>query len=166
MASEKIKQSFEVLYDPENDYFRKGFLLEPDDSLTFDNVLDISSFYGVLMFKDAKQDADKLIKTAEAVENRLTNLGPAGGTIRYENDRYLMDCSLWLAQYYVLIKELDQARALLDWAQSLAYPSGVFSEQIKPVSGQPAGVAPLVWSHAEFINTALDIADETSPETL
>ena len=39
-----------------------------------------------------------------------------------------------------------------------ALSSGVFSEQLNPNDGKPVSVAPLVWSHAEFINTVLDLS--------
>jgi GH15 family glucan-1,4-alpha-glucosidase len=39
-----------------------------------------------------------------------------------------------------------------------ALPSGVLSEQINPSTGAPLSVTPLVWSHAELINTLLDLS--------
>jgi GH15 family glucan-1,4-alpha-glucosidase len=36
----------------------------------------------------------------------------------------------------------------------------VLSEQINPANGTPVGVTPLVWSHAELINTLLDLEHE------
>jgi GH15 family glucan-1,4-alpha-glucosidase len=35
--------------------------------------------------------------------------------------------------------------------------SGVLAEQFDPENGQPLIVVPLVWSHAELINTLLDL---------
>jgi GH15 family glucan-1,4-alpha-glucosidase len=35
------------------------------------------------------------------------------------------------------------------------------SEQINPTTGEPASVMPLIWSHAEFINTVLDITNSS-----
>jgi len=32
------------------------------------------------------------------------------------------------------------------------------SEQFDPETGAPLGVTPLVWSHAELVNTLLDLA--------
>jgi GH15 family glucan-1,4-alpha-glucosidase len=44
------------------------------------------------------------------------------------------------------------------WALDRTLASGVMSEQIHPADSSPLSVTPLVWSHAEFINTALDLA--------
>ena len=67
----------------------------------------------------------------------------------------------WQVEYgqanHIVVGEEEEARAILNWAQERTQPSGVLSEQFDPETGTPLGVAPLVWSHAEFINTALDI---------
>jgi GH15 family glucan-1,4-alpha-glucosidase len=171
-TAENIEQSSEILFEPDDQYYRKGYHLQSDGSLELDNTLDVSSMYGVLMFKNADKEAYKLGKTVDAIERKLTNLGINKAVIRYENDWYMRSskdespnpwiiCTLWLAQYYIQIKQPDKAEAALDWVKLLAYPSGALSEQVNPKSGQPVGVAPLVWSHAEFINTALDLADES-----
>jgi len=170
-TAQKISKASEILYEPDGKYYRKGFHLQPDGSLQFDNTVDASSMYGVFMFKIQDVGSDKLINTVKTVEERLLNQGKYNGLTRYENDCYMMSdsdklanpwfvCTLWLAQYYIQLKQLDKARVKLDWTMNLSYPSGILSEQINPDDGSPVGVAPLVWSHAEFINTALDIANE------
>ncbi len=35
-----------------------------------------------------------------------------------------------------------------------------FERTVRPETGQPFGVTPLVWSHAEMINTLLDLAEK------
>jgi GH15 family glucan-1,4-alpha-glucosidase len=40
-----------------------------------------------------------------------------------------------------------------------ALQSGSMSEQFDPDNGFGVSVTPLVWSHAEFVNTVLDLAD-------
>jgi GH15 family glucan-1,4-alpha-glucosidase len=67
--------------------------------------------------------------------------------------------SFWLAQYYHEQGESDRAHEIMAWATEKATASGIFSEQIDPASGAPVSVAPLVWSHAEYINTVLDLAN-------
>ena len=66
-------------------------------------------------------------------------------------------CTLWLAQYFVQTQQVEKARSLVDWSLSHALESGILSEQVNPQTGYAIGVAPLVWSHAELINTILDI---------
>jgi GH15 family glucan-1,4-alpha-glucosidase len=170
-AAARINDATKLLFDPDRQLYRKGLYLQPDGSLLFDNTLDISSLYGVLMFADIKLDAASLTQTAAGVEALLQNPQQASGVFRYEQDWYMRKsadsppnpwfvCTLWLAQYYVQTKQLGKARALVDWTQHLTLPSGVLSEQINPYNGSPVGVAPLVWSHAEYINTVLDIAGQ------
>ena len=64
----------------------------------------------------------------------------------------------WMAQYYVRTKQTDKAHHYLQWTMDHALPSGALSEQVNPSNGEIVSVTPLVWSHAEFINTALDLA--------
>jgi glucoamylase len=52
--------------------------------------------------------------------------------------------------------ERDKASALIEWSLSRQLPSGVLSEQFDPETGSSLGVTPLVWSHAELVNTLLD----------
>jgi glucoamylase len=46
----------------------------------------------------------------------------------------------------------------LQWALDRQLPSGVLSEQFDPENAGPLGVTPLVWSHAEMVNTLLDMS--------
>jgi GH15 family glucan-1,4-alpha-glucosidase len=170
-TSRQINKAFSLLYNDDQRAFRKGFHIQPDRSLQFDNTLDASSLYGTFIFGDNQQLSDKILATVKAVEERLTNPQPAGGLIRHEQDWYMSNnsnqqsnpwyvCTLWLAQYYIQVKELDKARQILDWSMWHSLPSGVLSEQIDPSTGYAIGVAPLVWSHAEFINTVLDLTNK------
>ena len=57
----------------------------------------------------------------------------------------------------IVMRRIDEeARRLIDWAMDRQTPSGILSEQFDPESGEPLSVSPLVWSHAELINTLLD----------
>lgn len=171
-AADSIKNSAGLLFDQERQAFRKGFLLQTDGSLQFDNTVDISSLYASIMFRGAISDPSVIAQTATTVEKVLHNPEQVGGIVRYEDDWYMRKgadrfpnpwfvCTLWLAQYYVQTKRPDDARALVEWSMSHTLPSGVMSEQIEPANGSPVGVAPLVWSHAEFINTVLDLAGQS-----
>lgn len=165
-----------AFYYPDRGYYRKGCIIEPGDkqSLQFDNILDVSSMYGVMIF-NYYEDKTLLDNTVTAIEKYLLDKSPSGGLPRYEHDQYFV-CeppymgnpwfvtTLWLAQYYIRDKQTDRAKNLVDWSINHALPSGVFSEQVHPQDGTYLSVAPLVWSHAEFVNTILDIsrADNTN----
>jgi GH15 family glucan-1,4-alpha-glucosidase len=166
-AADGIKSNLDMLYHPDG-WFRKGLLLQENGDIQYDDTLDISSLYGPFMYADLPLQDERLKSTAKAVEERLLNSSPSGGVLRYEYDNYFLTkrdfkgnpwivSTLWLAQYHATAGEIDKARTLLDWALQHELPSGVLSEQFDPEDGTPLGVTPLVWSHAEMVNTILDL---------
>lgn len=167
-SADSIRQNLNKLYHADG-YFVKGFLLQENGELNYDNTLDISSLYGPYMYANLPLDDERLTSTARHIEERITNVTPSGGVLRYENDNYFLTkrefignpwvvSTLWLAQYYSSIGATNKARELLDWALKRELPSGVLSEQFDPESGAPLGVTPLVWSHSEMVNTLLDLS--------
>ncbi len=169
-AAAKMGKGLDLLYHPDG-YFRKGLYVHPDGSgeIDYDNTLDISSLYGLYMFAKLPLDDERLKSTVMQVEKRLLNTSPIGGVIRYENDDYFLGKTkykgnpwivgtLWLAQYYNSTNQLERAQELVKWVLDRALPSGAMSEQFDPETGIALGVTPLVWSHAELINTMLDLA--------
>lgn len=167
-VADELLKGADVFVDPERQAYRKGYLLKEDGSLEFDNTLDISSLYGVIMFGLHSTDTKPIRDTVKLIEDVLLDKSPSGGSPRYEHDRYFevnqdylgnpwFVTTLWMAQYYSKIGQLDKTRHYLDWAMKLALPSGVLSEQVDPVSGAPLSVTPLVWSHAELVNTVIDL---------
>jgi len=167
-AATEIVTNANLLFDTERKAFRKGFLLQPDNSLQHDNTLDVSSLYGVLMYALHDFGLDETKSTLTAIENDLLDKSPSLGCPRYEHDSYFASdpphlgnpwfvTTLWLAQYYIRLNNTTRAQELIDWTVSHALPSGVLSEQVNPNDGSPLSVTPLVWSHAELINTLLDL---------
>lgn len=161
-----ILHNASVFFNPSRQAFRKSFLLQADGSLKFDDTLDVSSLYGVMMFGMYESPA-QLGQTMQVIETQLLNASPSDGVPRFENDIYF-GCeppylgnpwcitTLWVAQYYLRTGKRDRALHYLQWAIDRALPSGVLSEQVNPTTSAPVSVAPLVWSHAELINTMLD----------
>ncbi len=167
-AAEDIASSCTLFYDTERQLLRKGFLLKDDGSLQFDNTLDVSNGYGAMMFATKIMGAQEIRSTFDAVERILLSSAPAGGSPRYEHDSYFVTepphmgnpwfvTTLWIAQYYLQVHRESEAERLVEWTLSHATPSGALSEQINPSDGSPLSVLPLVWSHAELINTLLDL---------
>lgn len=163
-----LREKLDTFYHPDG-YFRKGFLLQADGSLKYDDTLDISNLFGPFMFAQLNSDDPRLLATLEKIEKRLLNTSPIGGVIRYPGDGYFLAkqqypgnpwivCSVWLAQYYRTIGRTKEATTLLKWSADRAYTSGALSEQFDPDTGVAVSVTPLVWSHAEFVNTALDLS--------
>ncbi len=164
----EILDNSRVFFDDKRQAFRKGFLLQQDNSLVFDNTLDVSSLYGSMMFWPQAIGADYIKQSLHTMQQVLLDQTPSGGSVRYEHDNYFaVDhaylgnpwhiTTLWFAQYYVRTKELDRARHYVDWTISHALPSGMLSEQVDPNTGFVVSVTPLVWSHAELLNTILDM---------
>jgi GH15 family glucan-1,4-alpha-glucosidase len=167
-AADGIRSNLNKLYH-EDGYFVKGFLLKEDGSLEYDNTLDISSLYGPYMYAGLALDDERLLSTVKHVEKRILNTSPSGGVLRYEHDNYFLTkrdyignpwivSTLWLAQYYATAGRSEDAKTLLDWSLARELSSGVLSEQFDPETGSPLGVTPLVWSHAELVNTLLDLS--------
>jgi GH15 family glucan-1,4-alpha-glucosidase len=167
-AADVLLENQDVFYDSDRNAWRKGFLLNEGGDLTFDNTLDVSSWYGAFMF-DYYKDKKRIIEGAKTLETELLNSAPTGGVPRYEYDGYFKASpqykgnpwfvtTLWLAQYYIRIGRTEEASELIMWCLKHAGSSGALSEQVHPESGMHTGVSPLVWSHAELINTILDIS--------
>lgn len=110
-------------------------------------------------------------KSAETVEAKLTC--PKGGIARYEGDKYMRGSpihsgnpwvvtTMWLAQYFIIRNSGNDRRKAMDlisWVVRRALPSGVLAEQFDPETNAPISVAPLTWSHAEFLRTIQLIAE-------
>lgn len=167
-AAEKIASNLEVFTDPERNILRKGFLLQDDGSLSYDNTLDVSSVYGAMMYSGRAFGPQVIRSSYEAIEKIFLPNTKSGGAARYENDYYFrvsedyygnpwFVTTLWVAQYYLQTNNVAKAEELVKWTISHALPSGILSEQIHPDTGEPISVTPLVWSHAELINILLDL---------
>lgn len=167
-AAKTILSSVTVFFDGERQGLRKGYLLQDNGSLQFDNTLDVSSLYGAWKFGLFKQHDEFITESLARIEDILLDISPTGGSPRYEHDTYFESkpayqgnpwyvTTLWLAQYYAATNRQKDAERLLDWALRFQLPSGVLSEQVEPSTGVPISVTPLVWSHAELINTILDL---------
>ncbi len=169
-AALTIAGGFSAFFDPQRQLYRKGYLLQEDSSLSYDNTLDVSSLYGVVMYGVKPHNDPEVLSTVRAIETILLDKSPSGGSPRYEYDKYFevnqeykgnpwFVTSFWMAQYYVKAGNIQAAKGIMKWALDRVLPSGILSEQINPVDNTPLSVTPLVWSHAEFINTALDISN-------
>ena len=168
-AASRIANNIDKLYDEKLGYFVKGFYLNENSSLDMDKVLDVSSFYGGMMFGQNIIPPEKIHKTLESINTKLIKKTPIGGAVRYENDHYFESkppilgnpwhvTTLWIAQYYIGMGSVDKGVDLIDLSLKYSLLSGVLSEQFNPNDGKPISVAPLVWSHAELINTILDLS--------
>lgn len=169
-AAESIVENLDKLIHKDG-YFIKGFLLQPDGTLLYDNKIDISNLYGPVAYSGLDIQDYRIQNTIKEVEKRILNRSPSGGVIRYEYDGYYQSknqypgnpwivTTLWLAQVYIANNQLDKAKELLNWSLQRELSTGILSEQFDPETKTPLGVTPLVWSHAELINTILDLENK------
>lgn len=167
-VTDSIKKNIGKLFSEERQWFVRG--LKPVDAKSEQLLmLDIASLYGLSRFGPSKFDDTAVYATQVAIEaNNVIN----GGVVRYRGDDYMRPsdtsesnpwyvATLWLGQHYLRCGDTDGAIRALDWTLSHATKSGMLSEQLDPQTGEVRGVAPLIWSHAEFLSLLLALSEPT-----
>ncbi len=104
----------------------------------------------------------RFVSTLKAVESELRD----GHTVyRYRHDDGLpgteggfLICASWLIEAYVLIGQLDDARALFDRYLDLCGPTGLLPEQYDPTTERLLGNHPQAYSHLGLINAAIALS--------
>ena len=168
-AADLLKEHAVTFYNTDKNSFNKG-IIEIDGTVRVDDTLDVSSFYGAFMF-DYYADIEHVTNTLELIEHELLDISPSGGTARYEYDNYFKSepaykgnpwfvTTLWMAQYYAKNGQIEKAKHYVLWSIKNSLGDGLLSEQINPENSKILSVTPLIWSHAELINTILDISIE------
>ena len=168
VAEDMKEQSVARLYNADRQCFNRGYLHHPDGSeTTVDTTVDVSSVFGAFMFGLQPIDSPEIINSFETI--RQTFDQPHNiGLPRYENDAYGRShdtapssywhvTTLWYAQYCIEAGNIEMAERIVEWVEEHSYESGVLAEQIDPESGYSRSVAPLAWSHAEYVATVLDL---------
>jgi GH15 family glucan-1,4-alpha-glucosidase len=72
-------------------------------------------------------------------------------------------CTFWLADSYVLLGRLDEARQLFERLLSTRNELGLLAEQYDPVRQRLVGNFPQALSHVALINTARNLSPKTGP---
>ena len=172
--AEDVKQAvIKHLYSEKDKYFYKDVLVE-NGAVKANMIFDSSSFFGIFRFGLLLPSDPILINSYSTIKEALLNNAGTGGIIRYKGDQYFQGhdekenpwfiTSLWLIQYDIARaeseKELMDANKELSWVVERALTSGVLSEQINPRTGEQLSVAPLTWSHAEFVATVMDYMEK------
>ncbi len=161
-AAAKMKENMLTkLYDPKAKRFKKAIYADNSNDLTVDSSLSFAFTQGAF-----EADSEEVRNSMNMIIDKLWIKSDIGGLARYENDNYhrisqetpgnpWFICTLWLARWYIAIsssvEELNKGLMLLKWTAKHALPSGELAEQISPFTGEAISVAPLVWSHAEFV---------------
>jgi GH15 family glucan-1,4-alpha-glucosidase len=172
-AADTMQQAFLFhLYDEKEQCFLKKLDLYQSEIMNRDAIPDMS-ISAVWMFGILPANDPRVVSTMQRLAALLAVRTPVGGFARYKNDVYqltekLSDAipgnpwiitTLWYAQwqiaYATTLKELEAPLAWLQWVKSHASSSNILPEQLHPISGAAVSVAPLTWSHAEYVRTYL-----------
>jgi GH15 family glucan-1,4-alpha-glucosidase len=171
-ADDIFEAAHKYLYNEERRTFYKGLIVK-NGEIQYNTTIDTSSFFGSFMFGLFPVGSPELLAAVETLEATFL---PQKGLPRYENDYYYrvsdtipgnswMITTLWLAQYYLETNQTKKANELLSWVRAHAGETGILPEQINPFDQSFVSVAPLTWSHAEYVATLLDtIANEGGHE--
>jgi GH15 family glucan-1,4-alpha-glucosidase len=165
LAAEDMYQAAHArLYSAEKGHLRKG-LRPTDDGYENDDTIDMSALFGAFMFGLYDINDPVITSSMQAAAQRF-NQERAVGLPRYEEDMYRREegqdsnfwhvTTLWYAQYLLETNDVEAAARSIEWSLTHSYASGIMAEQILPESGYSTSVAPLAWSHAEFMATLLD----------
>lgn len=178
VADEMRAVAATMLYNPDKQFFYKGYVHKSADAKTdimYDDTIDVSSFYGAFMFGLFDLNSNEVLSSFRTIQQTF---GRGEQDVlplpRYEHDNYnrmepdslgnpWFICTLWQAQYFIETNRAAEARKILEWVRARMLKSGVLSEQVHPYTHAFISVAPLAWSQAEFINTALDLLGEPLP---
>lgn len=161
------------LFNHERNAFYKGVLIKEGEIIERNATIDSSSLFGAFMFGLFPVDGEEIAAAAGTMKSTFGFSYETPGMPRYENDYYYRSspdvlgnwwpiASLWVAQYELEAGNVETAHRILDWVREHMLPSGVLPEQINPITEEMISVAPLTWSHAEYLATLLDTITESN----
>jgi len=159
------------LYNDERKVFYKG-LLVTKGTINKYPVIDTSAVFGAYMFGLFDAEGEEVTSSMKTMLETFGVYNTNIGLPRYENDAYhRVDNSvtgnwwyittLWLTQYELASGNKQNAHKRLEWMQSTASSTGMFSEQIDPRNSKQVAPSPLTWSHSEYLSTLLDLLSES-----
>ncbi len=146
--------------DVSKEYDSKGY---PIYRQVRDDVIDICLLGLTVPFNMIDPNDPKMKQTAATID-RLCRSKIIGGIERFPGDIYISGdpwiiATLWLAIYYIRINKQLEAKKLFNWVVDHATDLDLLAEQIDKITGRPAWVLPLTWSHAMFILTVLEMKE-------
>jgi GH15 family glucan-1,4-alpha-glucosidase len=160
-----IENNFSKLFSADKQYFVRGLRAVGSTHTVLDQI-DSSSLFGLVAYSGIPVDSTVVYATATAAKEHLENKHSLGGFIRYPGDGYMLEshdepgnpwhvCTLWYARYLLATGKKDEALTYIDWTTHHT-TNHLLAEQIDPINGHPRGVAPLAWSHAEYLSTLIE----------
>ncbi len=118
-------------------------------------------------------DDPRVISTLEQIDRRLTINGfvyrfdphetpKMNGAPLGQYEGAFLPCTFWLATGFANAGRFDKARAILENAERVAGPLGIFAEGVDARSRTFLGNTPLVFSHTEYLRAVLELAGPQS----
>lgn len=170
VADDIFTAAHKHLYNEERKAFYKGIIVH-GGQIEKDATLDSSSLFGVFMFGLFPVDSPEFKAAIDTYRRELMGDSTIG-VPRFENDDYRETqgastgnwwfiTTLWMAQYYIEINDMDKATEILNWVGKHSPKTDMLAEQINPLDGKPISPSPLTWSQAEYVATLLDTISET-----
>jgi len=170
-AAEDMSRAIaECFYDELKGYFIRSLWIENGEFIK-DTTLDASAAYGVFRFGVIASDDERLQSAFLRAKEQLgRDMKDGEGIARYEGDRFYrmvaegpgnpwFVTTLWHAEYQIAMakseEDLAVAKQTLEWVAKHARHAGILPEQIRPDTGEGLSVAPLVWSHVQYILTII-----------
>lgn len=170
VADDIFTAAHKHLFNHERQAFYKGIIVR-NGQIHHDATFDTSSVFGAFMFGLFPIGSEEMVAAVETLQQTFNPDGNNVGLPRYENDNYRrvnddvqgnwwIITSLWLAQYHIELGDREKADNVLKWVLDHTSSTGVLSEQVSPVDHSSISVAPLTWSHAEYVASLLDMITE------
>src|SRR5690606_34485736 len=110
-------------------------------------------------------DDERMVGTVAAIEQELME---DGLVLRYDTSRSedglppgegaFLACSFWLADVYVMMGRVDEARSLFERLLALRNDVGLLAEEYDVLHGSQVGNFPQAFSHVTLVNTAYNLA--------
>jgi GH15 family glucan-1,4-alpha-glucosidase len=143
----------------------RGYFVQSYGSTQLDASLLMIPSTGFLPASDPRVKA-----TVEAVERELLC---DGFVMRYDTGKtedglpagegVFLACSFWLADAYVLLERVDEARSLFERLLSLRNDLGLLSEEYDTRLHRQVGNFPQAFSHVALVNTAQNLSHAAKP---
>ena len=112
----------------------------------------------------------RIVGTVNAIEQRLF---VDGFVMRYDTGEVkdglppgegaFLACSFWLADNYILLGRVDEARELFERLLSLRNDVGLLAEEFDPSLSRQVGNFPQAFSHVALVNTAYNLTRAQGP---
>lgn len=170
-AAELMRRAvLKAFFDEQNGYFIRSLWMEQGEVVK-DTTVDASAAYGIFRFGLLPPHDEKLrsafIRTKEQLGRDMSG---GEGIARYEGDQYYRSqakgpgnpwfvTTLWYTHYQIKTalteNDLEAPKQTLEWVVGHVRHAGILPEQVNPDTGEWRSVAPLVWSHVQYILTVI-----------